>query len=69
LPELTKKDSKVVVQFGPNNTQQMAFIRLPEPKENESTTPPVPQQSSSNSGPPNKHFSASHPLHAVTANI
>jgi hypothetical protein len=30
------------VQFGPSNTQQMAFIRLPEPKQTESNNVPVP---------------------------
>lgn len=31
--EIAKKDSKVVVQFGAEQTQQMALIRLPKPNE------------------------------------
>lgn len=31
--EIAKKDSKVVVQFGAEQTQQMALIRLPKPSE------------------------------------
>ena len=31
LPDLTKEDSQVLVHYGPNNTQQMALLRLPAP--------------------------------------
>jgi hypothetical protein len=41
LPELMKKDSKVVVQFGPASTQQMSFIRIPEPKQTQSQNVPA----------------------------
>jgi hypothetical protein len=37
LNELVKQDSKILVQFGPNNTQEMAFIRLPAPKNGDAT--------------------------------
>ncbi|MFX6899542.1 hypothetical protein ABTH92_20430, partial [Acinetobacter baumannii] len=40
ITEIAKKNSKVVVQFGADTTQQMALIRLPAPKkENEETLP------------------------------
>jgi hypothetical protein len=39
LSDLTKDKCKVLVQFGPNNTQQMAFQRMPPPKQSDSTSP------------------------------
>ena len=35
LSEIAKKNSKIVVQFGADSTQQMALIRLPAPKPGE----------------------------------
>jgi hypothetical protein len=39
LQELMKENSKVVVQFGPAKTQEMAFIRQPAPKKSASEKP------------------------------
>lgn len=33
LSDLTKDDSEVLVHYGPNNTRQMALIRMPAPSE------------------------------------
>ena len=41
LKTLVKDDSQVLVHYGPNNTSQMALIRLPEPK-NDVASPATP---------------------------
>jgi hypothetical protein len=38
LNELMKEKSKVVVQFGPNNTQQMSLVREKAPAQNQAST-------------------------------
>jgi hypothetical protein len=39
LGELTKDDSQVVVQFGPDNTKQMGLVRQAAPQNGDSTNP------------------------------
>lgn len=40
LASLTKEDSQVLVHYGPNNTQNMALIRLKQPSDTTASTPP-----------------------------
>jgi hypothetical protein len=49
--EIAKKDSKVVVQFGAEQTQQMALIRLPKPAEPKHTDGALQNQDSNEAAP------------------
>ncbi len=40
LADMVKDDSQVLVHYGPTNTQTMALIRLPQPKDADQSQPP-----------------------------